>query len=122
MAPLLPKLRGHFAEFLNNGYPARLIILLSSTCVGLRYGHLKLPSSFSRQREFIDFITIFTPLHHSGYLPNVLHYLKTLMIWPRFSIRVVLLSFCVPASALCRLQVVLEYLPVVHRIRLSASA
>ena len=39
-APLLPKLRGHFAEFLNKGSPVRLRILSSPTCVGLRYGHL----------------------------------------------------------------------------------
>ena len=39
-APLLPKLRGHFAEFLNKDSPARLRIFFSSTCVGLRYGHL----------------------------------------------------------------------------------
>ena len=41
MAPLLPKLRGHFAEFLNNSSLAHLRILSSSTCVGLRYGHLR---------------------------------------------------------------------------------
>ena len=35
----LPKLRGHFAEFLNNPSPDGLRILSSSTCVGLRYGH-----------------------------------------------------------------------------------
>ena len=40
VAPLLPKLRGRFAEFLNNGSPVRLRIFFSSTCVGLRYGHL----------------------------------------------------------------------------------
>ena len=39
-APLIPKLRGHFAEFLLDGYLERLRILSSSTCVGLRYGHL----------------------------------------------------------------------------------
>lgn len=39
-APLLPKLRGQFAEFLNEGSSARLRILSSPTCVGLRYGHL----------------------------------------------------------------------------------
>jgi len=38
-APLLPKLRGHFAEFLNEGSPAHLRILSPPTCVGLRYGH-----------------------------------------------------------------------------------
>ena len=40
MAPLLPKLRGHFAEFLNKGSPVCLRILSSPTCVGFRYGHL----------------------------------------------------------------------------------
>ena len=47
-APLLPKLRGHFAEFLNNASPAGLRILSSSTCVGLRYGYDILYSGFSR--------------------------------------------------------------------------
>ena len=37
-APLLPKLRGQYAEFLNNPSPVGLRILSSSTCVGLRYG------------------------------------------------------------------------------------
>ena len=40
-APLIPKLRGCFAEFLNEGSLTRLRILSSSTCAGLRYGHLK---------------------------------------------------------------------------------
>ena len=39
-APLIPKLRGNFAEFLNEGSLARLRILSSPTCVGLRYGRL----------------------------------------------------------------------------------
>ena len=39
-APLFPKLRGHFAEFLNEGFPAHLRILSPPTCVGLRYGRL----------------------------------------------------------------------------------
>ena len=48
-APLLPKLRGHFVEFLNNASPAGLRILSSSTCVGLRYGRMANNSGFSRQ-------------------------------------------------------------------------
>ena len=36
--PLLPKLRGHFAEFLKLGSLTRLSILYQSTCVGLGYG------------------------------------------------------------------------------------
>ena len=38
-APLLPKLRGQFAEFLNQSSPDRLSILYLPTCVGLGYGH-----------------------------------------------------------------------------------
>jgi hypothetical protein len=38
-APLLPKLRGHFAEFLNEGSHLHLRIFSSPTCVGLRYGY-----------------------------------------------------------------------------------
>ena len=47
MAPLLPKLRGHFAEFLNNASSVGLRILSSSTCVGLRYGYECYNSGFS---------------------------------------------------------------------------
>ena len=38
--PLLPKLRGHFAEFLNHSSLAHLRILFLTTCVGLRYRYL----------------------------------------------------------------------------------
>ena len=48
-APLLPKLRGHFAEFLSNASSVSLRILSSSTCVGLRYGHAPHDSGFSRR-------------------------------------------------------------------------
>ena len=47
-APLLPKLRGQFAEFLNNPSPVGLRIFFLPTCVGLRYGHLRNTHSFSR--------------------------------------------------------------------------
>jgi hypothetical protein len=40
LVPLIANLRGQFAEFLNNTSPDHLRILSSSTCVGLRYGHL----------------------------------------------------------------------------------
>ena len=49
MALLLPKLRSHFAEFLNNASPVGLRILSSSTCVGLRYGYPANNSGFSWQ-------------------------------------------------------------------------
>ena len=37
-APLLPKLRGHFAEFLNHDSLARLSMLYPTTSVGFGYG------------------------------------------------------------------------------------
>src|SRR6476620_5399976 len=48
-APLLPKLRGQYAEFLDHVSLVHLRLLASPTCVGLRYGRL-LPSAagFSR--------------------------------------------------------------------------
>jgi hypothetical protein len=39
MAPLLPKLRGQFAEFLDQSSLDRLGILYLATCVGFGYGH-----------------------------------------------------------------------------------
>jgi len=38
MAPLLPKLRGQLAEFLNESYPVHLSLLSQPTCVGFQYG------------------------------------------------------------------------------------
>ena len=47
--PLLPKLRGHFAEFLRESYLAPLGILYLPTCVGFgyRYPLVNSRSSFS---------------------------------------------------------------------------
>ena len=64
VAPLLPKLRGHFAEFLNNTSPVGLWIFSSSTCVGLRYGYIYLYSGFSRQCGFRNFVTFLHSLSH----------------------------------------------------------
>ena len=52
MASLLPKLRDHFAEFLNDASSVGLRILSSSTCVGLRYGCHANDSGFSRNASF----------------------------------------------------------------------
>ena len=65
-APFLPKLQGHFAEFLNNASPAGLRILSSSTCVGLRYGHVLHNSGFSWQPESHTSLLIFAPHHSFG--------------------------------------------------------
>ena len=54
-APLLPKLRGNFAEFLNEGFLDRLGILYPPTCVGFGTGTWNLPRGFSRGHGFRDF-------------------------------------------------------------------
>ena len=46
-APLIPKLRGQFAEFLNQVSLLRLGIFYPPTCVGLRYGSLSIRWGFS---------------------------------------------------------------------------
>ena len=65
-APLLPKLRGHFAEFLNNASSAGLRILSSSTCVGLRYGYIWNDSGFSWQPAHVLRYFDFAPHHAFG--------------------------------------------------------
>ena len=54
-APLLPKLRDHFAEFLNEGSSDRLSILYLPTCVGFGTGTWNLPRGFSWGHGFRDF-------------------------------------------------------------------
>ena len=51
--PLLPKLRGHFAEFLRESYLAPLSILYLPTCVGLEYRYFL----FMTVRAFLGSMT-----------------------------------------------------------------
>ena len=79
MALLLPKLRSHFAEFLNNASPDRLRILSSPTCVGLRYGYLLVfLAAFLASVDSQTSILIFCPHHTSVLKQGVLHYLANL--------------------------------------------
>ena len=55
LAILIPKLRMHFAEFLNEGFLAHLRILSLPTCVGFSTGTQNLVRSFSWQRGSCDF-------------------------------------------------------------------
>ena len=61
-APLIPKLRGQFAEFLNNSSPVGLRVLLLPTCVGLRYGCRRYTLGFSRLRTSRTSLLVFGPL------------------------------------------------------------
>src|SRR5699024_4829079 len=65
--PLLPKLRGQFAEFLNHSYPERLSIFNLTTCVGLGYGpYTHIARGFSRQYRITNF-TKKAPHHALAY-------------------------------------------------------
>ena len=55
--PLLPKLRGYFAEFLRESYLAPLSILYLPTCVGLGYRYLL----FVAVRAFLGSMTSIGP-------------------------------------------------------------
>ena len=94
MALLLPKLRSHFAEFLNNASPVGLRILSSSTCVGLRYGFYLNNSGFSWQPAHT--LRYFCSLHiaYSHCLPDLPNRLVP-RLCRAFHSRLVL-SFCVP--------------------------
>ena len=97
-APLLPKLRGYFAEFLNNASPVGLRILSSSTCVGLRYGYSTNNSGFSwhRAHKLPYFFSVhITLLDCKADLPTLL-----LLRLYRFFHSRLLLSPCVPTVLL----------------------
>jgi hypothetical protein len=122
-APLLPKLRGHFAEFLLHDSLEHLRLLASPTCVGLRYGRKKhsrtglfLAASFENPWEY-KYSTRYpvsplmgriclphqaTPLHRDVQHP-------TALLLPRPPLRS---NALLPAR---------EYSPVSHRLRLSPS-
>ena len=99
-APLLPKLRGQFAEFLNNPSPVGLRIFFLPTCVGLRYGHLTNTHDFSRLSLRWTSLLNFSPFRPGQPTPGT-NALKV--------------SSCLTVS------VATESLPYVHRLRLSAS-
>ena len=120
-APLLPKLRGYFAEFLNESSLAALGMLYQPTCVGYAVRSPACsPRSFSRQPGLSQFAPVGAPRHASGlvrriYLPD-----HPTRLDAHFQSRDDLAS-CVPPW-LKRLSVVQEYQPVLHRLRLSTSA
>ena len=65
-APLIPKLRGQFAEFLNERSLVRLRILILPTCVGLRYGYTR----YLRIEVFLDSMESISWLAPKSALPR----------------------------------------------------
>ena len=99
-APLIPKLRGQLAEFLNNPSPVGLRIFFLPTCVGLRYGRLRYTQGFSRHSPCWTSLLNFSPFRPGKPTPGT----NTSNVSP-----------CLNLSAAT------ESLPYVHRLRLSAS-
>jgi hypothetical protein len=148
--PLLPKLRGHFAEFLDHSSPERLGILYQTTCVGLGYG----PTRTSLEAFLDSTGTAASPLraphHTSAYVSRGFAYGTAHMLGPGQPPPG---TACLPASphhspttdlghrppppspegsgsigglsvirfGPCGTRRVREYQPVIHRLRLTAS-
>jgi len=119
-APLLPKLRGYFAEFLNESYLAALGILYQPTCVGYAvrspFDSLR---GFSWQRGISQFAPVGAPRHLSVIVRRICLPDQPTGLNAHFQSRDDLAS-CVPPQ-LKRHTVVQEYQPVLHRLRLSTS-
>ena len=79
-APLLPKLRGQYAEFLNNPSPAGLRILSSSTCVGLRYGRIQYTSHLFSPRLPRTSLNNFSPLRPGQPTPGLRFHLVSVCL------------------------------------------
>ena len=120
-ASLLPKLRDHFAEFLNEGSSDRLSILYLPTCVGLGTGTPHLPRGFSWRHGFRNFAPQRARHPVSGLKPADFPTGNPTRL-PQDDHRLGFLSLPRPAIGDSGGYVVQEYQPVGHRLRLSASA
>ena len=101
---LLPKLRCHFAEFLNQGSLKRLGILSLPTCVGLRYDHLDISlEAFLGSMGSISLLRKAHPHHFSALVKEwICLLLKPTSLNHLFQ-QVDDLPFCVPPSLKCQL-------------------
>src|SRR5207248_762092 len=120
-ASLLPKLRDHFAEFLNEGSSDRLGILYLPTCVGFGTGTSHLPRRFSWRHGFRDFDLADLGVPSQARWPADFPTGRPTRL-PQDDHRLGSLSLPRPAIGDSGGDVVQEYQPVVHRLRLTASA
>ena len=121
-APLLPKLRGHFAEFLNNGSLAGLRILFLPTCVGLRYRRPENSiAAFLDSLKSTASLLKFTPHHSSPFNGTDLPIPSSSLLGRALPVA---RSAYPPVSPHLSnaFKAVQESSPVVHRLRLSSSA
>ena len=99
VAPLLPKLRGHFAEFLFEGSSDRLGILYLPTCVGFGTGTSNLPRRFSRRHGFEDF-DLMVSASRLRLCGGRIYLSPALRGYPRSTIAWVPLAYPVPPSVI----------------------
>jgi hypothetical protein len=121
-ASLLPKLRDHFAEFLNESSSDHLGILYLPTCVGFGTGTSHLPRRFSRRHGFRNFAHRWARHPVSGFEWVTDFPITRPTRLPQDDHRLGFRSLPRPAIGDSGGDVVQEYQPVVHRLRLSASA
>ena len=100
MAPLLPKLRGHFAEFLNEGSSDHLGILYLPTCVGFGTGTSNLPRRFSRRHGFKNFGLLQASASRLRLNGRRIYLSPALHGYPRSTIAWVSLAYPVPPSVI----------------------
>src|SRR6516225_5494448 len=100
MAPLLPKLRGHFAEFLFEGSSDRLGILYLPTCVGFGTGTSNLPRRFSRRHGFKNFGLLQASASRLRLNGRRIYLSPALHGYPRSTIAWVSLAYPVPPSVI----------------------
>jgi hypothetical protein len=119
-ALLIPKLRSDFAEFLNEGYLDHLSILYLRTCVGFGTGTCVLPRGFSRRHGVQD-----SPARKPAGIasqvadPDLPRSTPTRL--PQGDHRLGSHSLPRPPIGDNGHDVVREYQPVGHRLRLAAS-
>ena len=98
-ASLLPKLRDHFAEFLNEGSSDRLGILYLPTCVGFGTGTSNLPRRFSRRHGFWNFAHFWARHPVSGLMGDGFPYRPPYAVTPESNNRVSI-AYPVPPSVI----------------------
>jgi hypothetical protein len=122
-APLLPKLRGHFAEFLLHSSLEHLRLLASPTCVRLRYGHkMHSPPRLFSAAGFTRLALHEGELGVRSRLPGSFIPRDRLPPCTGTTAARPWLHSCVPPAGGNAHPVVREYSPASHRLRPSASA
>jgi hypothetical protein len=121
-APLLPKVRGQFAEFLSEGSLVHLSLLDQPTCVGLRYGqtHIFLAAFLASLGSIRLGKLLPVPLLLASRSPDSGTY-RTILPTSLNGAHLAAGPTLLVSASVKRWRSVLECLPVVHRLWLSPT-